>query len=145
MAVIPYDGDDEAVKIANPRKFVRRDASDGPLSTLEGMTTTNDVGQGAYQRVTDPSGTTYLLQVAPSGYLQWSVYIPQNLPGLLWQTAGAKLANLLVFRGSWTVIAWRSDVYAPKRERLHKERYPSRTEAVATFDRLAATLSAGSA
>jgi hypothetical protein len=23
MAVMPYDGDDEAVKIANPRKFVR--------------------------------------------------------------------------------------------------------------------------
>ena len=109
------------------------------------MTTTNDVGRGAYQRVTDPSGTSYLLQVAPSGYLQWSVYIPQNLPGLLWQTVGTRLANLLVFRGSWTVIAWRSDACAPKRERLHKERYPSGTEAVAAYDRLAATLAAGRA
>ena len=103
--------------------------------------TTSEVGRGTYKRVTNATGTTYLLQVVPSGYLQWSVYIPQNLPGLLWQTLGAKLANLLVFRGSWTVAAWRSDAYAPKRERLHKERYPSQAEAVAAFDRLAATLS----
>ena len=81
--------------------------------------------------------------MAPSGYLQWSVSIPQNLPGLLCQTAGAKPANVLVFSGSWTVIAWRSDVYVPKRERLHKQRHPSRTEAVAAYDRLAATLASG--
>jgi hypothetical protein len=36
-----------------------------------------------------------------------------------------------------------SDAYAPKRERLHKERYAGQREAVAAFDRLAATLSAG--
>lgn len=105
------------------------------------MTTTNDVGRGAYQRVTDPIGATYLLHAAPSGHLDFSVYVPQGGVELLVQTIGAKIVNRLFFRGGWTVIAWRSDIYAPKRERVHKERFASKAEALSAFDGLVATIS----
>jgi hypothetical protein len=38
------------------------------------------------------------------------------------------------------VLAWRSDEYAPKRERVHKERHAGRAEAVEAHDRLATTI-----
>jgi len=103
------------------------------------MTTTKDVDRGAYRRVTDPTGTTYLLHAVPSGYLGFSVYIPQGPVEAMIQTLGATIVNRLVFRGGWTLLAWRSDRYAPKRERVHKERFASKEEALAAFDRLAAT------
>lgn len=53
------------------------------------------------------------------------------------QTFGVKVVNRLVFRGGWTLLAWRCDVYAPKRQRLHKERFACRTEAEAASDRMA--------
>jgi hypothetical protein len=102
--------------------------------------TTKDVGRGAYERVTDPTGTTYLLHAVPSGYVGFSVYLPQGPAEFLIQTCGAKIVNRLVFRGGWTLLAWRSDVYAPKRERVHKERFAGRAEALAAFDRLAARI-----
>jgi hypothetical protein len=104
------------------------------------MTTTKDASRGTYERVTDPAGTTYLLHAVRSGYLGFSVYMPQGPLELLIQTCGAKVVNRLVFRGGWTVLAWRSDAYAPKRERVHKERYGSQAEALAAFGRLAATI-----
>jgi hypothetical protein len=58
------------------------------------------------------------------------------------QTIGVKIVNRVIFRGGWTVLAWRSDIYAPKRERVHKQRFPSQAEAVAAFDQLVATLGA---
>ena len=51
-----------------------------------------------------------------------------------------KIVNRLVFRGGWTLLAWRSDAYAPKRQRLHKERFACRAEAEAAFDRMADTI-----
>jgi hypothetical protein len=51
-----------------------------------------------------------------------------------------KVVNRLLFRGGWTLLAWRSDEYAPKRERVHKERFARQAEAVAAFDRMADTI-----
>ena len=102
------------------------------------MTTTNDTrGRGVYQRLTDSDGTRYLLHAVPSGYLGFSVYMPQGALEALIQTVGVKVVNRLVFRGGWTLLAWRSDAYAPKRQRLHKERLACRAEAEAAFDRMA--------
>jgi hypothetical protein len=42
------------------------------------MTTTDTRGAGVYQRLTDPEGTRYLLHAVPSGYLGFSVYMPQG-------------------------------------------------------------------
>jgi hypothetical protein len=77
------------------------------------MTTTKDVGRGTYERVADPAGTTYLLHAVPSGHLGFSVYMAQGPLEFLIQTCGTKIVNRLVFRGGWTLLAWRSDVYAP--------------------------------
>jgi hypothetical protein len=106
------------------------------------MTTnkTTDVGRGVYERVTDSTGTTYLLQAVPSGHLGSSVHVPQGPVEALIQTVGVRIVNRVFFRGGWTLLAWRSDVYAPKRERVHKERFAGRAEALAAFDRLAATI-----
>jgi hypothetical protein len=106
------------------------------------MTTTNDVRRGIYQRITDPTGTKYLLHAVPSGCLGFSVYTAQGPIEAVVQTIGATIVNRLVFRGGWTVFAWRSDAYAPKRERLHEERFATKAEALAAFDRLVA-LAAG--
>jgi hypothetical protein len=46
----------------------------------------------------------------------------------------------LVFRGGWTLLAWRSDAYAPKRQRLHKERFADQAAALAAFERMATTI-----
>jgi hypothetical protein len=104
------------------------------------MTATNDVGRGVYQRITDPAGTRYLVHAVPSGYLGFSPYVPQGPIESLIQTVGVKIVNRVMFRGGWTLLAWRSDVYAPKRERVHKEHFASQAEALAAFDRLVATI-----
>ena len=104
------------------------------------MTTTNNVGRGVYRRVTDPTGTRYLMHAVPSGHLGFSAYMPQGPVEALIQTVGVKIVNRVIFRGGWTLLVWRSDAYAPKRERVHKERLASQGEAVAAFDRLAATI-----
>ena len=78
------------------------------------MTTTTDARRrGRYERVTDPSGERYLLHAVPSGYLDFSVYVAQGPVEALVQTIGAKIVNRLLFRGGWTLLAWRSDLYAP--------------------------------
>ena len=86
------------------------------------------------------TGTSYLLHAVPSGYLGSSVHVPQGPVEALIQTFGAGIVNRVVFRGGWTLLVWRSDVYAPKRERLHKERFSGRAEAVAALDRTAVTI-----
>ncbi len=104
------------------------------------MTTNDTRSKGVYQRLTDPDGTRYLLHAVPSGYLGFSVYMPQGAIEALIQTFGVKVVNRLVFGGGWTLLAWRSDTYAPKRQRLHKERFACRAEAEAAFDRMADTI-----
>jgi hypothetical protein len=76
----------------------------------------------------------------PSGHLGFAVYVPQGPVEALIQTFGVKVVNRLVYRGGWTLLAWRSDEYAPKRQRLHKERFANRAEAVAAFERMADTI-----
>ena len=105
------------------------------------MTTTGETRRrGRYERVTDPSGERYLLHAVPTGYLGFSVYVAQGPVEALVQTFGVKVVNRLLFRGGWTLLAWRSDVYAPKRERVHRERFASQAEAVAAFERMADTI-----
>jgi hypothetical protein len=105
------------------------------------MTTTNDTRRkGRYQRVTGPDGTRYLLHAVPSGYLGFSVYLPQGPLAALIQTLGVRIVNRMVFRGGWTLLAWRSDAYAPKRERVHKERFADQAAALAAFERMATTI-----
>jgi hypothetical protein len=107
----------------------------------DGMTTTNDTrNRGHYQRVTDPEGTRYLLHAVPSGYLGFSVSMPQGAITAVIQTLGVKIVNRAFFRGGWTLPAWRSDVYAPKRERVHKERFACQADALAAFERTATTI-----
>jgi hypothetical protein len=101
------------------------------------MTTTNDARRGRYERVTDPAGTRYLLHAVPSGYLGFSVYVAQGPVEALVQAFGVKIVNRLFFRGGWTLLAWRSDAFAPKREPVHKERFAGEAEAVAAFERMA--------
>ena len=103
------------------------------------MTMTKDVGRGAYERVADPAVHIPAARRA-LGHLGFSVYMAQGPLEFLIQTCGTKIVNRLVFRGGWTLLAWRSDVYAPKRERMHKERFATKEEALAAFDRLAVTI-----
>ena len=124
----------------SPAPHAERMHQAAPAGAPAGMTTTNDVRRGAYQRVSDPTGTTYLLHVVPSGHLGFSVYLAQGPVEALIQGIGVRTVNRLLFHGGWTVLAWHSDVYAPKRERVLKERFGSRAEAVAAFDRLADTI-----
>jgi hypothetical protein len=105
------------------------------------MTTTSDARRrGRYERVTDPSGERYLLHAVPTGHLGFSVYMEQGPVEALVQTFSVKVVNRLLFRGGWTLLAWRSDGYAPKRERVHRERFASQAEAVAAFERMADTI-----
>jgi hypothetical protein len=80
------------------------------------------------------------LHAVPSGYLGFSVYMVQGPVEALVQTFGVKIVNRLFFRGGWTLLAWRSDAYAAKRERVHKERFAGEAEAVAAFERMADTI-----
>jgi len=86
--------------------------------------------------VTDQSGTRYLLQAAPSGFVPWSVHTVQGPVEYCWYTLGTAVARL-VFRGGWTLVAWQGDVYAPKRTAVRKVRCPAREPATAESDRLA--------
>jgi hypothetical protein len=75
------------------------------------MTTNDTRSRGVYQRLTDPEGTRYLLHAVPSGYLGFSVSIPQGGIEALIQTFGVTV-----------------------------ERFASRAEAEAAFDRMADTI-----
>ena len=79
------------------------------------MTTTIDLGRGRYQRVTDPTGATYLVQVVPSGYLSFSVHLAQGPVETLIQILGATIVNRVVFRGGWTLLAWGGAAVGPQR------------------------------
>ena len=63
-----------------------------------GVTTTNNVGRGVYERVTGPTGTRYLMHAVPSGHLGFSAYLPQGPVEALIQTVGVKIVNRVIFR-----------------------------------------------
>ncbi len=51
--------------------------------------------RGVQRRVSDPAGRQYLLQAAPSGYVQWSVYTVQGPLEYFWHTLGTALARVV--------------------------------------------------
>ena len=101
--------------------------------------------RGVRRRRTDPYGKTYLLQAARSGFVEWSYLTAQGPIGWALHTSTTWLANRLVFRGGWTVVAWQGDDLAPKRRTVLKRRYRNQEAAIAALDELAANIARGSA
>ena len=96
--------------------------------------------RGVRRELTDPDGRTYLLQAAPSGYVQWSRGSDQGPVGLVVHTVVTWLLNRLVFRGGWTLVAWQGDWIARKRTTVVKRRYPTQAQAMEAWEALAATI-----
>jgi hypothetical protein len=101
--------------------------------------------RGERRRLTDPSGKAYLLQAAPSGYVEWPTYGRQGVIGLVVNSGGGYLANRLIFRGGWTVVVWQGDDVAPKRTTVSKRRYRSQAEATVAMDEAAGLIARGDA
>jgi hypothetical protein len=91
------------------------------------------------QSVPAPSGKTYLLQVAPSGFVQWSRGGVQGPIEWLY-TRWVSLVNRLVFWGSWSVVAWEGDEIAPQRKKILTRRFRSEQEATDSLETLATTI-----
>jgi hypothetical protein len=96
--------------------------------------------RGVRKEVTDPAGRTYLVQAAPSGFVQWSRGGHQPPVGFLAHTVVTWLLNRLVFRGGWTLVAWHGDWIARKRTRVAKQRYRTQAEAIEAWQELTATI-----
>ena len=97
-------------------------------------------GRGVRRELKDPNSLTYMLQAAPSGYVQWSRGGYQGPVGLLVHTVVTWLVNRLVFRGGWTLVAWQGDWIARKRTTVVKRRYPTQAQAIEAWEDLAATI-----
>jgi hypothetical protein len=98
-------------------------------------------GRGFRRKVTGPSGKTYLVQVAPSGFVQWSRGGVQGPVEWLIHALGTTLVNRLVFRGGWSVVVWEGDDMAPQRKKILTRRYRSEQEATEALEHLALTIS----
>jgi hypothetical protein len=96
--------------------------------------------RGVQREVAAPDGRTYLVQVVPSGYVEWSPGAAQGPVGLVGHTVVTWLLHRLAFRGGWTVVAWQRDRFAPKRTRVVRHRYRDRTRALAAYEELASTI-----
>ena len=92
---------------------------------------------GVRRRMPGPYGSTYLLQAAPSGFVEWSYLTAQGPFGWATHVLSTRVVNRLIFQGGWTVVVWRGDDLAPKRRTVSKRRYPTRLAAVAALDELA--------
>jgi hypothetical protein len=90
--------------------------------------------------VVAPDGRTYLVQAAPSGFVQWSRGGVQGPLDFLVHTAVSRLLHRLVFRGGWTLVVWQGDRVAPMRTRVVKRRYPDEATALEAWEELAATV-----
>ena len=95
------------------------------------------------RRVRDPAGRAYLLQAAPSGYVEWPTYARQGLIGLIVNSGGGYLVNRLIYGGGWSVVIWQGDDIAPKRNTVSKRRYRTRAEATAAFEAAADLIARG--
>ncbi len=96
--------------------------------------------RGVRRELTDPDGRTYMVQAAPSGYVQWSRGGAQGPVGFVVHTVVTWLLNRLVFRGGWTLTAWQGDWIARKRTTVVKRRYPTHAQAIEAWEDLAATI-----
>jgi hypothetical protein len=86
--------------------------------------------RGVRRPVTDPSGKTYLVQVARSGFVQWSRGGAQGPLEWVVHTVGTRLVNWLIFWGGWSVVVYRGDEIAPQREKLLTRRYRNKEQAI---------------
>ena len=96
--------------------------------------------RGVRREVEGPDGLTFLVQAAPSGLVPWSRGTPQGPVGFVVHTVATWLLYRLVFRGGWTVVAWRGDWVARRRTTVVKRRYPDRAGALAAWEDLASTI-----
>jgi hypothetical protein len=96
--------------------------------------------RGVRREVAGPDGQSYLVQAAPSGFVQWSPGGAQGPVGFVVHTAVTWLLHRLVFRGGWTVVAWQGDWVARKRTTVVKRRYPDQASALAAWEHLASTI-----
>jgi hypothetical protein len=105
------------------------------------MTVEHPVGpRGVRRSVTDPAGKTYLVQVAPSGFVQWSRGGAQGAVGFVVHTIGTWLVNRLVFWGGWSVVVYQGDEIAPQRRKLQTRRYRTKDAAVEAAKDLETTI-----
>jgi hypothetical protein len=98
--------------------------------------------RGVQLTVADSAGGSYLLQAAPSGYVQWSRGGYQGPIGWIVHEVGTKVVNRVIFRGAWTVTVWKGDHIAPKRAKVIKRRFPTDTAAITAVHEVEATIKA---
>jgi hypothetical protein len=108
-------------------------------ATPSDRTSTLTFARGMRRRVTDPTGQQYLLQAAPSGYVEWPTYAAQTLVAFLAHTVGTTVARW-IFRGGWTLTVWQGDAIAPKRRKLHNARHRTAECAIDAFEELVAEI-----
>jgi hypothetical protein len=96
--------------------------------------------RGVRLTVPDPVGATYLLQAAPSGYVQWSRSGYQGPIGWIAHELGTKVVNRMVFRGGWTVTVWKGDRVAPKRTKVIKRRFATDAAAITAVHEVEAAI-----
>jgi hypothetical protein len=96
--------------------------------------------RGVRRAVTGPDGQAYLVQAAPSGFVQWSSGAAQGPVGFVAHTVVTWVLHRLVFRGGWTVVAWQGDQVARMRSTVAKHRYPDQASAVAAWEELASAI-----
>jgi hypothetical protein len=96
--------------------------------------------QGVRRQVAGPDGQVYLIQAAPSGFVQWSRGSAQGPVGFAVHMVVTWLLHRLVFRGGWTVVVWQGDRVARMRTTVEKRRYPDRASALAAWEGLASTV-----
>jgi len=96
--------------------------------------------RGVRRDVAGPDGRKYLVQAAPSGFVEWSRGGAQGPVGYVVHTVVTWVLHRLVFRGGWTVVAWQGDRVAPQRTTVVKRRYPDQARALAAWEDLVSTI-----
>jgi hypothetical protein len=86
--------------------------------------------RGVRLPVTDPAGKKYLVQVARSGFVQWSRGGVQGPVEWVVHTVVTWLVNRLIFWGGWSVVVYRGDELGPQREKILTRRYRTKEAAV---------------
>ena len=96
--------------------------------------------RGVRVKLPDSAGGIYLLQAAPSGYVQWSRGGYQGPIGWIVHEVGIKVVNSMIFRGGWTVTVWKGDGIAPRRTKVIKRRFPTDSKAIAAMHQVEAAI-----
>jgi hypothetical protein len=99
--------------------------------------------RGVRRTVRDPAGRAYIVQAAPTGYVEWPTYGRQGVIGLVVNSGGGYLVNRLIYGGGWSMVIWQGDDTAPKRNKVVKRRYRTPAEATAAVDEAADLIARG--